>query len=161
MSDLVRLSPSVSPDLSRCSSHSGFAQMKSRQLYWLSGTLLGFEWEGRLQCARERFNLKSVQLAAEHSLLFKRMCVCVRKVCKGDTNMQHNLIKSNFDSASMSHPFKHISAGLPVMSTALLKLYSRLQKWTSLLLKDAQCIYTHWLHTEGPWRRRPGLWWNR
>lgn len=135
-------------------------QMKSRQLYWLSGTFLGFEWEGRLQCARERFNLKSVQLTAEHSCC-SSVCVCVCRVCKGDTNTQYNLIKSNFDSASTAHPFKHVSAGLPVMSSKVLKLYSRLQNWTSLLLKTHNA-YTHTGRTQ---RARSGavwgLWWNR
>lgn len=140
---------SVSLDLSRCSSQSAFAQMKSRQLYWLSGTLLSFEWEGRLQCARERFNLKSVQLTAEHSRC-SSVCVCAR--CAGGGTLTCSTISSNqnSDSASMSHLFEHIAAGLPIMSTKILKLYSRPQKWTSLL-PETHNAYTHTLVTNrGP-----------
>lgn len=158
---LRRLSPSVSLDLSRCSSQSGFApnEITAAVLaFWNVSRL----WMGRSPpvCSRE-IQFKICTAHCRTLLLFKRMCVCVCKVCKGDTNTQYNLIKSNFDSASTAHPFKHVSAGLPVMSSKLLKLYSRLQNWTSLLHK-AHNAYTHTGHTQ---RARSGavwgLWWNR
>lgn len=70
--------------------------MKSRLLYWLSGTLLGSEWEGHPPGGRERerFNLKSVQLTDEHS---SRAYVCVRG---GEAGLRYNLIKSDFVTTS-------------------------------------------------------------
>lgn len=93
--------------------------MKSRLLYWLSGTLLGSEWEGHpprgRERERERFNLKSVQLTDEHSSCASVcVCVCVRE--RGDPGLRYNLIKSDFDTTSTVRFCSPVSAGAQVMS---------------------------------------------
>lgn len=145
------LTPSVSLDLSTCTSQSVCTRAKSQQLHCLSGTLLGPEWEGRPQRGVERFNLKSVQLATEHS---KCMCVCVREILTTSLNQK-------FNSTSVLRFFKHNSAGLQIMQH---KLCSQLKKFTSLLPKETWCIPTNHLHPprrRDPVWRRPELWWNR
>lgn len=95
-------------------------------------------WMGRspTACSRE-IQFKICTAHCGTLLLSKCMCVRVREI------LIWSAVESKFDSASMLHFFKHISAGLQIMLTKVLKLYSRLQKFTSLLLTDTWCIHTH------------------
>lgn len=161
-----RLTPSVSSDRCPCSSLSGSVRMKSRRLYWLSGTLLGSKWEGHPKRGRERFNLKSVQLRCwgpQGRAL--GLGACNVWMCEGDDDT-HPLSWQCSTVSSNRNLTAHIGCSSVIIFLQIMaaKLYSLRHKSTSLLLINTWCMLTHThAHTlpQGPEWRRPGLWWNR
>lgn len=147
------LAPPCLLDLSPCLSPPGCMRMKSRWLYWLSGTFLSSEWEGHPQRGQERFNLKSVQLACANVCVWEGEILTWilphdKVIATSHQNITPLLNFCYYTSRSANNVSKSSISG------------HRKQTATSFLHHFNKHTHTHTL-PPGPQWRHPGPWQNR